>query len=79
MNCTEAPAAPKDRRINASNILFNYSTYSIILPAKHSGSLWALSWHLTSAFATEASLIQKIKWLGGLFNKSGLFNRRLPF
>lgn len=41
----------------------------IFLPDKQSASLWAFSWHLTSAFPTEPSLLmQKTKCLRGLLN-----------
>lgn len=47
----------------------------IFLPDKQSASLWAFSWHLTSAFPIESSLLmQKMKWLRGLLNISELFN-----
>lgn len=47
----------------------------IFMPDKQSASLWAFSWHLTAALPTESSvLMQKMKWLRGLLNISGLFN-----
>lgn len=47
----------------------------IFLPDKQSASLWAFSWHLTSAFHIESSLLmQKMKWLRALLNISELFN-----
>lgn len=54
-------------------------TRLIFLPDKQSASLWAFSWHLTSAFPIESSLLmQKMKWLRGLLNISELFNHNFP-
>lgn len=54
-------------------------TRLIFQPDKQSASLWAFSWHLTSAFPIESSLLmQKMKWLRGLLNISELFNHNFP-
>lgn len=51
----------------------------IFLPDKQFASLWAFSWHLTTALSIESLLLmQKMKWLRGLLNISELFHHNLP-
>lgn len=76
MNRAEAAAALKDIRMCVT--LQSNTQLLDLLYLPESGSLWALNSHLTSAFTAGASLIQIIKWLGGLLNVSGLFYPHFP-